>query len=66
MPSLLAARRIAENPQATFYSVAAVGLAAVALAYLGCTVAVNAPPNTSGEPDGPLGRRGCAQAWCRS
>ena len=31
VPSLLAARRIAENPQATFYSVAAVGLAAVAL-----------------------------------
>ncbi len=53
VPSLLAARRIAENPHATFYSVAAVGLAAVGLAYLGCTVAVNAPPNTSGVPDGP-------------
>jgi len=50
VPSLLAARRIADNPQATFYSVAAVGLAAVGLAYLGCTVAVNAP---STVPDGP-------------
>jgi MFS family permease len=48
VPSLLAARRIADNPQATFYSVAAVGLAAVALAYIGCTVAVNTPPNPSG------------------
>ncbi len=48
VPSLLAARRIADNPQATFYSVSAVGLAAVALAYIGCTVAVNAPPNPSG------------------
>jgi ABC-type antimicrobial peptide transport system permease subunit len=53
VPSLLAARRIADNPQATFYSVAAVGLAAVALAYIGCTVAVNAPPNTSGDPGAP-------------
>jgi len=50
VPSLLAARRIAENPQATFYSVAAVGLAAVGLAYLSCTVAINAPSNV---PDGP-------------
>ena len=49
VPSLLAARRIAENPQATFYSVAAVGLAAVALAYIGCTVAVSGQPATSGE-----------------
>jgi hypothetical protein len=46
VPGLLAARRIAENPQATFYAVAAVGLAAVGLAYIGCTVAVNAPPDT--------------------
>lgn len=53
VPSLLAARRIAENPQATFYSVAAVGLAAVGLAYVGCTVAINAPPNTSSAPGGP-------------
>ena len=49
VPSLLAARRIAANPQATFYSVAAVGLAAVALAYIGCSVAVNSPLNTSGD-----------------
>ena len=49
VPSLLAARRIAENPQATFYSVAAVGLAAIALAYIGCTVAVNAPPDRLGR-----------------
>ena len=55
VPSLLAARRIADNPQATFYSVAAVGLAAVALAYIGATVAVVSPPNTSGELSGPLG-----------
>jgi hypothetical protein len=49
VPSLLAARRIADNPQATFSSVAAVGLAAVGLAYIGCTVAVvPAPPDTSG------------------
>jgi ABC-type antimicrobial peptide transport system permease subunit len=55
VPSLLAARRIADNPRATFYSVAAVGLAAIALAYLGCTVA--ARPNTpadQGPWDGPL------------
>lgn len=54
VPGLLAARRIAENPQATFYSVAAVGLAAVALAYIGSTVAVSSPPpSTSGNPSGP-------------
>ncbi len=53
VPSLLAARRIADNPQATFYSVAAVGLAAVALAYIGCTVAVTSQPNTSGDLTGP-------------
>jgi hypothetical protein len=54
VPSLLAARRIAENPQATFYSVAAVGLAAVGLAYIGCTVAINPPPpDTSGVRGGP-------------
>ncbi|WBB70055.1 FtsX-like permease family protein [Micromonospora sp. WMMD812] len=53
VPSLLAARRIAENPQATFYSVAAVGLAALGLAYLSCTVAITAGPNTSGDLDGP-------------
>jgi hypothetical protein len=47
VPSLLAARRIAHNPQATFYSVTAVGLAAVALAYVGCTVSVNSPPITA-------------------
>ena len=52
VPSLLAARRIAENPQATFYSVAAVGLAAVGLAYLGCTVSINAAPTTAGVPAG--------------
>ena len=52
VPSLLAARRIAENPQATFYSVAAVGLAAVALAYIGCTVAVNAPADVAGNVPG--------------
>ncbi len=49
VPSLLAARRIADNPQATFYSVAAVGLAAVGLAYVACTVAVAPKPNTSGD-----------------
>jgi hypothetical protein len=53
LPSLLAARRIADNPQGAFLSVAAVGLAATALAYLGCTVAVNAQPDTSGGADGP-------------
>jgi hypothetical protein len=53
VPSLLAARRIAENPQATFYAVAAVGLAAVGLAYIGCTVAVNTPPSTSRDGAGP-------------
>jgi hypothetical protein len=52
VPSLLAARRIADNPQGTFYSVSAVGLAAVALAYVGCTVAVAGPANTSGTLDG--------------
>jgi len=56
VPSLLAARRIAENPQATFYSVAAVGLAAVGLAYIGCTVAVNSQPDTSGDLAGPWSR----------
>ena len=55
VPSLLAARRIADNPQATFLSVAAVGLAATALAYVGCTAAaVSSAPNTSGNPDGSL------------
>jgi ABC-type antimicrobial peptide transport system permease subunit len=53
VPSLLAARRIADNPQASFASVAAVGLAALALAYVGCTVAVGAQPNTSGDLAGP-------------
>jgi hypothetical protein len=53
VPSLLAARRIADNPQATFYSVAAVGMAAVTLAYIGCTVAVNWPPNPSGDLTAP-------------
>jgi hypothetical protein len=53
VPSLLAARRIAQNPQATFSSVVAVGLAAVGLAYIGCTVAVGAQPNTSGDLAGP-------------
>lgn len=53
VPSLLAARRIAANPQGMFLSVAAVGLAATALAYVGCTVAVNAQPHTSGSLDGP-------------
>ena len=53
VPSLLAARRIADNPQASFYSVAAVGLAAVGLAYIGCTVAVGPQPNTSGDLAGP-------------
>lgn len=52
VPSLLAARRIAANPQATFYSVAAVGLAAVALAYVGCTAAVSPTPDTSGALTG--------------
>jgi len=54
VPSLLAARRIAQNPQATFYSAVAVGLAAIGLAYIGCTVAVGFQPNTSGNLDGPL------------
>jgi hypothetical protein len=53
VPSLLAARRIAGNPQATFYAVAAVGLAAVGLAYVGCTVAVTSPASTSGNAAGP-------------
>ena len=53
MPSLLAARRIAANPHATFYSVAAVGLAAVGLAYLGCTVAVGHQPITRSDLAGP-------------
>ena len=63
VPSLLAARRIAENPQATFLSVAAVGLAATALAYLGCTVV--AQPNTRQAWTG-RGTGRCGQAWCRS
>ena len=54
VPSLLAARRIAQNPQATFYSAVAVGLAAIGLAYIGCTVAIGFQPNTSGNLDGPL------------
>ena len=53
VPGLLAARRIAENPQSTFYSVAAVGLAAVGLAYIGCTVAIAPGPTTSDDLDGP-------------
>nr|MDT0663495.1 ABC transporter permease [Micromonospora sp. DSM 115978] len=53
VPSLLAARRIAESPRATFYSVAAVGLAAVALAYLGATVAAAPRPYLSGDPAEP-------------
>ena len=56
VPSLLAARRIAENPQATFYSVAAVGLAAIGLAYIGCTVAAAVQPDTSGDLAGPWTR----------
>ncbi|MGE5828854.1 MAG: FtsX-like permease family protein [Micromonosporaceae bacterium] len=52
VPSLLAARRIAANPQATFYSVAAVGLAAAGLAYLGCTVAIAPAPIVSVAGDG--------------
>ncbi len=51
VPSLLAARRIAADPNATFYSVAAVGLATIALTYLGCTVAVTS------APDGPRNSR---------
>jgi hypothetical protein len=53
VPGLLAARRIADNPQATFYSVAAVGLAAVGLAYVGCTVAITADPSVPGDREGP-------------
>jgi hypothetical protein len=52
VPSLLAARRICDNPQATFNSVAVVALAAIGLAYVGCTAAINAPP-TSSAPDSP-------------
>jgi hypothetical protein len=58
VPSLLAARRIAANPQATFLSVVAVGLAATALAYLGCTAAISAPPDTSNDPGSPVPRPG--------
>jgi hypothetical protein len=54
VPSLLAARRIAHNPQATFSSVAAVGLAAVGLTYLGCTVATNASDVPDGTRNGSL------------
>ena len=53
VPGLLAARRIAENPQSTFYSVAAVGLAAVGLAYIGCTVAIAPGPTMSDDLNGP-------------
>ena len=54
VPSLLAARRIAQNPQATFYSSVAVGLAAVGLAYIGCTVSAGYQPDKSGELRGYL------------
>ena len=56
VPSLLAARRIAADPYATFYSVAVVGLAAVALAYVGCTVAASSS-RPLGRPDGPWNAR---------
>jgi FtsX-like permease family len=48
VPSLLAARRIASDPYATFRGVAAVGLAAAALAYLGSAVPTAGPPPGSG------------------
>jgi hypothetical protein len=48
VPSLLAARRIAFDPYATFRGVAAVGLAAAALAYLGSAVPTLGPPPGSG------------------
>jgi hypothetical protein len=57
VPSLLAARRIAANPQGTFYSVAAVGLAALGLAYIGCTATASTQPTASSDPTGPLGGR---------
>jgi hypothetical protein len=53
VPGLLAARRIAENPQATFYSVAAVGLSAVGLVYVACTVAAAAQPDPPRDLAGP-------------
>jgi hypothetical protein len=49
VPSLLAARRIADSPQSAFASVAAVGLAAIALAYVGCTVAVARGPGVAAD-----------------
>lgn len=48
LPSLLAARRIAADPNATFYSVVAVGLATIGLTYVGCTVAVTSAPDGPG------------------
>jgi hypothetical protein len=47
VPALLAARRIAADPYATFRGVAAVGLAAAALAYLGSAVSTGGPPEGS-------------------
>lgn len=49
LPSLLAARRIVADPWASATSIAAVGLATVALTYFGCTVA------TAGTVTGPYG-----------
>jgi hypothetical protein len=45
---LLAARRIAADPYATFRSVSIVALAAVALTYTGSSVALHVPPEGSG------------------